>query len=415
MITVKLSEERSEGFVRRIAKSQDKEVWWDIEGSNDVLPPPLDLHDMAASCFIFYAMSKGEDLYIAGPVSHSLLENLEDLVASWVNYCPHLYKTIRIFAEEEVTDKSRTFPPQAKNKAIAAFSGGLDATFTAWRHHNHKVGRRSRKILAGALIQGFDIPLDKMDAFEISAISASNTLQSIGLPLVTVQTNWKNQVCENWEMEFGDGVATCLMNWQGAVETALIGSDMDFRRLVFPWGGSPMTYGMLSSEGFNVVYDGGEFARTEKTKGISDWEEGLKNLRVCWAGPLTGKNCGVCEKCIRTKMNFLAMGVPLPPSLPGTPSFFSVSCLRTSNEQQVALLNDIVETAKQRNIEDPWLQALRFAIFKNKLIHRFALVRYMRNGWRYIKSFVKSLQQVPDKKPKLVLEKKFKPSAKTTS
>ncbi|MBA3696283.1 MAG: hypothetical protein H0W85_05890 [Methylotenera sp.] len=414
MITVTLSEERSEGLVRRIARSQDKEVWWDIKGANDVLPPPLDLHDMAATCFIFYAMSKGEDLYIAGPVSRSLLENLEALVASWVNYCPNLYKSIRIFSDEEVYDKSRTIFSQARNKAIAAFSGGLDATFTAWRHHNGRVGRKNRKILAGALIQGFDIPLEKIQAFEISAASASETLQSISVPLVTIQTNWKSQVCANWEMEFGNGVATCLMNWLGSVDTALIGSDMDYRRLIFPWGGSPMTYGMLSSDGFKVEYDGGECARTEKAKVISDWEVGLRNLRVCWAGPLTGKNCGICEKCIRTKMNFLAMGVPLPSSLLGAPSISAVSCLRTSNEQQIALLNDIVDTATQSNIKDPWVQGLKFAIFKNKLIHQFAVIRYMRTIWRQIKGGSRAIQRLLDN-PMPSLEKKLEANAKITS
>lgn len=409
MITVTLSEERSQGLVRRIAKSLDKEVWWDIKGPDEALPPPLKVHDMAASCFIFHAMSKGEDLYIAGPVSRSLLENLEDLVVSWVNYCPHLYKKIRIYSAVEVCMKTST-APQAKNRAIAAFSGGLDASFTAWRHHNQRVGRRSRKLLAGALIQGFDIPLDATKAFENTIASTSNTLQSIGVPLVTVQTNWKNEVCTNWEMEFGNGVATCLMNWLGAVDTALIGSDMDFRRLVFPWGGSPMTYGMLSSDGFKVIYDGGEYARTEKVEGISDWDIGLRNLRVCWAGPLTGKNCGVCEKCIRTKLNFLAVGAKLPPSLLGMPSLFSVSRLRTSNEQQISLLNDIVDTAVQRNIEGPWVKALKFAIFKNKLVQRIVVLRFMRTKWWQTKIVIKAILPVLNSTV-LTLEKKFRISA----
>lgn len=406
MITVTISEERSEGLVRRVAKSHDKEVWWDIKGETHVLPPPLDLHDMAATCFIFYAMNKGEDLHVAGPVSRPLLENLEDLVASWVNYCPQLYKRIRISADEEVSDVRRITSPQSKNRAIAAFSGGLDATFTAWRHHNGKVGRKSRKLLAGALIQGFDLPLGESKAFENSIASTSTTLQSIGVPLVTIQTNWKNEVCTSWEMEFGVGVATCLMNYLGAVDTALIGSDMDYRRLVFPWGGSPMTYGMLSGDGFKVIYDGGEFARTEKAEAISEWEIGLYNLRVCWAGPLTGKNCGVCEKCIRTKLNFLAVGAQLPPSLTGSPSLIGVARLRTANEQQISLLNDIVETAEKRNIHDPWVKALKFAIFKNKLVLRVAVVRLMHRGWWQLKKGVTSLPPMLHS-PVLTLERKL--------
>jgi hypothetical protein len=138
-----------------------------------------------------------------------------------------------------------------------------------------------------------------------------------------------------------------------------------------------------------VIYDGGEYARTEKAEGISDWAVGLNNLRVCWAGPLTGKNCGVCEKCIRTKLNFLAVGAKLPPSLSGMPSLIAVSRLRTTNEQQISLLNDIVDTAVQRNIKGPWVNALKFAVLKNKLIQRIIVLRFMRNTWWQTKSLVR--------------------------
>lgn len=413
MITVILSEERSEGLIRRTAKSLDKEVWWEIKGPIEVLPPPLDLHDMAALCFVFHAMHKGEDLHVAGPVSRSMLENLEDLVASWVNWCPELYKSISIFCDEEVIDKSRTLPDHADNLAIAAFSGGLDSTFTAWRHHNTKVRRKNRKLLLGALIHGFDIPLENVQAFEISATSANETLRSIGLPLVTIQTNWRSELCTSWEMEFGDGIATCLMNWQGAVDTALIGSDMDYRRLVYPWGGSPMTYSMFSNDGFKVIYDGGEFARTEKAEGIADWTEGLSNLRVCWDGPMTGKNCGTCEKCIRTKLNFLAVGAALPPTLPGMPSLFSIFRLRTNNEQQIALMNDIVEMATRRQVEGLWLQALKFAVLKNKIYLRVPVVKPMRLVWWRIKVAIIKVLRILNAVYRSV-KNKIRPNAQTS-
>jgi hypothetical protein len=394
MITVTLSEVRSEGLVRRIAKSADKEIWWNIRGMNEVLPPPLDLHDMAATSFVFDAMSLGDDLHIAGPVSRSLLENLEDFVGSWVNYCPNLYKTIKISADEEVFDETRISLPHTKGLAIAAFSGGLDATFTAWRHHNQRVGRKNKKLLAGVLIHGFDIPLNATDAFDISVASAATTLQSINLPLVTIQTNWKNEVSRNWEMEFGGGVATCLMNWLGSVDTALIASDLDYRRLVYPGGGSPMSYAMLSNDGFQVIYDGCAFARTQKAECISDWKMGLNNLRVCWEGPLTGKNCGTCEKCIRTKLNFLAVGLPLPPALPGAPTLFSIFRLRTTNDQQLALLSDILDMAKQRKIEGFWVRALQLAIYKNQLIQQFAILRLMQKYWWKSKCVIKAFNRV---------------------
>ena len=53
---------------------------------------------------------------------------------------------------------------------------------------------------------------------------------SIRVPLVVLRTNWRPEVCVHWEMEFGAGVATCLRNWQGTVDTGLMGSDHDYAR-----------------------------------------------------------------------------------------------------------------------------------------------------------------------------------------
>ena len=60
------------------------------------------------------------------------------------------------------------------------------------------------------------------------------------------------------------------------------------------------------------MHDGAAYNRTEKVKEIIAWPAAVKNLRVCWQGILQDKNCGQCEKCIRTQLNFLATGNPIP-------------------------------------------------------------------------------------------------------
>ena len=50
----------------------------------------------------------------------------------------------------------------------------------------------------------------------------------------------------------------------------------------------------------------------KKVNEISEWKVGVENLRVCWQGVLNDRNCGKCEKCIRTKLNFLACGNLIP-------------------------------------------------------------------------------------------------------
>ena len=70
-----------------------------------------------------------------------------------------------------------------------------------------------------------------------------------------------------------------------------------------------------------VAQPGGGSTRTEKVATIGALAAVRDHIRVCWEGDRHGRNCGRCEKCVRTKLNFLAAGygtVPaLGPLLPG--------------------------------------------------------------------------------------------------
>jgi hypothetical protein len=64
-----------------------------------------------------------------------------------------------------------------------------------------------------------------------------------------------------------------------------------------------------------MVSPGGGTTRTEKVRTIGGLRSVRENLRVCWQGDQLGRNCGRCEKCVRTKVNFLAAGHGVAPAL----------------------------------------------------------------------------------------------------
>lgn len=367
-IVARLSETRQAGRVTRRADFAGRSIWWEIEGPDETLPAPLALHDVAATALVNFAMSQGAALRVDGPVSRSLLENLEDFVASWALWRPDLYRRVDVSAAEEVAQDHA--PEAARPLAVAAFSGGVDGSFTLLRHVRGDAGRRSRRVAAAVMIHGMDIPLDKPEAFEVARRAAAASLASLGVALATVRTNWKREFPVNWEMEFGAGISSVLRHWQETAATGLLGSGEDYSRLVIPWGGNPISIAMLGSNRFRLTYDGGEYTRTEKVGYLTGWKEGVEGLRICWAGPMTGRNCGVCEKCLRTKLNFLAVGAELPPSLPGRPTARQVLGIGARNAVQVALLQEIADVASRRGVNDPWTRWLRLAIAKNRLLNR---------------------------------------------
>jgi hypothetical protein len=374
-IVARLTETRTQSGARRRLAFDGREVWWEVRGRT---PGPLAVHDMAATALVHRAMFEGRDLYIEGPVTRSLLDGLAEFVALWALWRPGYYRPVSVSAAEEAAS------PAASQSAVAAFSGGVDASFTLLRHARRLAGRGSRPIHSAVLIQGFDIPLGADDAFARAEQSARETLASLDVPLSVVATNWR-EVCADWEMEHGAAIATCLRNWQGEAGYALIGSDEDFARLVRPWGSHPLHFRMASSDDFRVVYDGGESGRTEKVATLAAWPQGVERLRVCWQGPITGGNCGVCEKCVRTKLNFLAVGAQPPSSLGAPPTPADIARLRLRNETQIVYMEEIVAAAEARGVRDPWVDALRARVRqvrRLRAIKALPVLAPVKRAWR---------------------------------
>lgn len=378
-IVADMKETRRADRVRRAVRFDHHEVWWEVRGE---LPAPLAVHDIAATALVHRAMHQGRDLHVLGPVTRSLLEGLEEYVGLWTAWRPGYYSRIDVTADEEVVTG-----PQRK-EAIAAFSGGVDASFTLLRHAQKRAGRSTRPIRSAVLVQGLDIPLDADAPFAVAERTAREMLGSLGVPLSIVRTNWKRDVCFDWEMEFGIGVASCLRNWQGEVGFGLLGSDEDYARLVKPWGGHPLPYHLASSDDFQVVYDGGAHTRTQKVDLLSGWPAGAERLRVCWEDHSTGGNCGRCEKCIRTKLNFLAGGHPPPRCLGDAPTPAEIAGLRLRSEAHIRLMEEIVDEAASRNISAPWLDALRARIRRTRrveAIKAMPLLAPARAAWRKLR------------------------------
>lgn len=86
----------------------------------------------------------------------------------------------------------------------------------------------------------------------------------------------------------------------------------------------------------------------------------VDHLRVCWAGANLGENCGECEKCIRTMLNFWAVGEEIPSAFPTRLTPERVKSVKVANTIQRSYLDSILRDAQiNRAADDPILLALR--------------------------------------------------------
>ena len=122
-------------------------------------------------------------------------------------------------------------------------------------------------------------------------------VESVGLELVTVQTNLWEIVSGRW-YPIGAGLSSVLHLLGARFGTGLIPGTTSYRHLVFPLGSSPVSDVMLGSTSFEIVHDGAGDERFEKIRHLANWDEALDDLRVCLADPQHHRNCGRCLKCM---------------------------------------------------------------------------------------------------------------------
>ncbi|MFT6347605.1 MAG: hypothetical protein ACJAYB_000595 [Psychromonas sp.] len=332
------------------------ELWFKFDKS--ISPPKDDDCDAYLLAMIMDAMKESENIEVKGSVSRQLLSNLVEYQAIWNKWLPNIYNKIDIRVNNIRDDIAKV------QGAICAFSGGVDATFSVWRHSQSNYSYRSQKINLCSMVHGFDIPLSDESAFNNARNRAQKTLSDIGIGLKSIKTNYRVISGTNWEHSCSCALAATLSNFKKMAGTCIIGSSEPYDSLVIPWGSSPITDHLLSSNEFVVIHDGASHNRTEKVKEITKWKAGTDNLRVCWQGDLKDRNCGWCEKCVRTKMNYLAVQASVPICFPNSNIITDIKNVTLKSDLVLTEWRQIYEYATNNGIEEPWVKALSAIINK---------------------------------------------------
>jgi len=335
-------------------ESIEKELWFLYPAG---LPMPEDDNgDSYLLAVLLPAMQLKANITVHGSVSSELLANLTELQYVWQNWCPEQYCLIDIEVERIRKNECRV------DGTVCAFSGGADAQFTAYRHTTGQAGHSSQTLRAGVLVHGFDIPLSDTKGFAGAERRASEALDDLGLRLITVRTNTSELWGINWEHYSGTALAAVLCGLSRYAGAGLIASGDAYDELFTPWGSHPITDPLFSSGIFKIIHDGTGFRRSEKIKTISQWPRGMQNLRVCWVGSENDRNCGICEKCVRTRLNFLTVGV-LNPACFSTPlKKEHLENMKLSCEFAVEGWRHIRDEMVDKDVDNEWVQQIENVI-----------------------------------------------------
>jgi hypothetical protein len=350
---------------------QDVEIFFDLVGET---PPPPQVLDGFVAGVIFYAMRSGRPLRVHGPMTKDALCNLSAFQEAWACWKPYMYRKIELIPSE--VDSAQT---GTDGRAIAAFSGGVDSVFSILRHNHQQLGNASYPLKHSVLmVHGFDVPLESLASFEALKDRTIPFLQELGLKLRIIRTNLNSGLAQDWADSHMAQLACCLHNYSHEFDYALVGSTEPYDHLVIPWGSNPATDYLLSSGRMRIVHDGAGFSRTEKVAYIATNRTASKVLKVCWEGKEFHKNCGVCEKCIRTQANFLAVGVTRPQCFDAPLSLQQIKTMSLRSDLACAELESIIAYAQAKRITGEWLQLLQARVRAFKSPARRRLKKAMR-------------------------------------
>ncbi len=341
--------------------TQSHTLWFRVPRAHEAALAPNS--DAFAVATVLLAMKSASQMVIHGEVSPSLLRNLEEFQAAWASWVPSLAE-ISIVADVE-----RELVLNRQPAAVAAFSGGVDSSYTVSRHATARQGRRVQPLKAGLFVHGFDIPLDQPEVFDRALQRATAMLSSLHLATVPMSTNFRAVVDPSigWVTGFGTGIAACLSLLQGQFDTGLIASSYSYHSLSFPYGSNPVTDPLLGSRGFALIHDGAEQRRFGKVKTLMAWPEALEHVRVCWEGAEKDRNCCQCEKCIRNILTFRLAGAGLPPCFDQDATDQQIRSLRVEGSALDAL-RFLQETARQQGVSASWVRAATIAVRHNQRI-----------------------------------------------
>lgn len=252
------------------------------------------------ACLLPVAAVIGEPLRIGAPVDSQLYEGARELLQIW--HC--WYPAVHIVALEAKPGPAAT--EQNARRVGGFFSGGIDSFFNVLHEQENGLHTIDDLLCVG----GLDIPLSNPEAQQRWQASLARAGDDLGKPLIDVATNLKYTLFGKRtflaELSQGCALASVGLALEKKYSQLVIGSSGTYLNLE-PWGSHPLTDPLLSTATTKIRHYGGGFTRFEKVAYVARSEMALSALHVCFRSK-SEKNCGECDKCLRTMLMLEVQG-----------------------------------------------------------------------------------------------------------
>ena len=261
------------------------------------------------------AMSLGARLISRIPVSAAMLRGFRRAQVALHYMYPDLLRVIPVEAP------IRSGPTPHPGRLMGSFfSCGVDSFYTVLDNREHpKPGNPPLTHLL--FMRGLEtVPSEERDA-EQSAAIARDAAQSLGLTLLEGETNLRSFFPVDWGPWNGTGLAATAHALGRGFGVFLIPAGSRYWTVSPPVGSHPLIDESCSTEWTRIHNDGAHATRARKLTAMAGSDLMLSHLRICTQNRSGPRNCGRCNKCLRTMVAMEAVGmleraVTLPTTLP---------------------------------------------------------------------------------------------------
>lgn len=297
---------------------REKTMWIAVEEKNEDM-----LSDNVYDPFVLVPVMLGmyykQDVHIEGNISPRLYHNMQHYVMNIFNRFSKRVSPIKFtVAGFDTVKKSQ----RGGNLIGTGISCGVDSLVTIYDNFinepdpNFKI---NSLFFVNCGTHG-DFEDESTQKRYRNRVALNHTgAEELGLPMYLVNSN-----LHAFSHKFGENqvgylaIYSCILSLQKYIKRYYTSSNYSYDEIarftnlskdydIAEYSESFMPH-LISTECFELVIDGCQYTRAEKTERISDWEFAQKHLNVCVPCLDDGRNCSNCTKCMWTLIPLEAMG-----------------------------------------------------------------------------------------------------------
>jgi polysaccharide pyruvyl transferase WcaK-like protein len=328
-------------FQARIG-GETRTVWFRTDSA---ITPPA---DAALAACLMPAMRDGGTLTMTEPVSPRVMRNQREFQAIQAAWSRDWEFGDPPLEQVEVRAPVREVEPEPTGRVAAFFSGGVDSWSTIIDNPD---------ITDLIFVRGIDIlPRAEHQAGLADRVESRlrQAAAQLDLEFHVVDTNLRelSDPLVRWEAYYGCAVVAVALFLEPLFDRVMIAGDSDYEVQV-KLGANWLVDQLWSSESLEIVDDGGNFSRVERTRRVAAHPVAQETLRVCWENPGGAYNCGHCRKCLMTMITLEALGVREAVStFPRQLDLSAIAAIEITQPVTLTLWEDVLDAARDARRPD---------------------------------------------------------------